>query len=156
MYRHKYEDDMHISLHDCRADSLRCRDGVLSLGFSNGIWALPGHPLNRSGKAVRTDGARLDFTLPGGDAQAIAFYLFREAGDGKTVREEWEVDRLVHAVNNEGVRIEFLDEYKGYGARLYKGLAWFDVRPYHVECELVLRFESMACLWNELRCDRVW
>lgn len=151
MYQHKS-----VSLHDCRADKMFFRNGILSFEFSNGYWVLPDHPQNHSEKIVRTGRAKIEFQIIDEEINGVTCYIFKVSRGGKVIREEWEMCNLINAVNNGTFQIEFIDEYEGYQSRLYKCWIWFGVKPYHYECEIILHNENIAYFWNELQYDHIW
>lgn len=156
MYKYRDTNSVNISLHDCRAEHIQFEHGVLSFSFSEGFWILPGHPQNKSEDCVRTDASQVDFQIIDEDFDGITIYVFKKNWNGKTIREEWKLKNFLDEVNHGRFQVEFIDEYKSYQSRLFKCWLWFDVKPYHYECEIILRSENATYCWNELIYERVW
>ena len=154
MYHFQEKDGLQFSLHDCRAEQMRFSEHIMSFVFPDGVWALPGCTHNESGNTVRTDCAQVDFHII--DAEEVSVYLFKPSVTGAIVRTEWELDRFMQAVNDGKYQVEFIDAYQGYQSQLFKCWVWFDRKPYHYECELLLPCEEATYRWNRLRYDRVW
>ena len=156
MYTHNEENNRFISLHDCRAEKMRLENGWLSFFFPNGIWVMDDHPENSSEHTVRTDSARADFKILDEELVGIQIFLFRKSRGGKVIREEWETENFINAVNEGAFRVELIDRYDGFQSVLFKGEVRFDQPPYRHECEIILPVEKEVYRWNELRYDRVW
>lgn len=155
-YENKEVNCLHISLHDCHADKMSFKDGTLSFEFSDGFWVLTEHPKNESEHVIRTDTSRVDFQIIDEEIDGIEIYVFKKGRNRKVIREEWETEKFISAVNSGDFRIEFLYEYKCYQSRLFKCCLWFDEKPCHYECEIILYSENTIYLWNNLRYDCVW
>lgn len=149
MYSHCDVDSEYISLHDCHATNIKYENGVLSFVFQDGIWVIKGHPSNMTDKTVRTDVAEVKFCLESGDECDITLYVFEEKFK-KTVRDEWELSKLMECVNSGSYTLEFLYQYKGYHSMIIECWLWSDKRPYHRECELKLSLTEVRYCWNDL------
>lgn len=155
MYKHCDLDDSYISLHDCRAEKMKFQDGILSFGFPEGFWVTEKHSQNHSDTTVRTNSSQVDFQIIDEEIDGIEIYLFKK-NRKKIVRDDWEPMNFINAVNAGDFQVEFITQYKGYQSYLFKCMIWFDVKPYHAECEIILRSENALYCWNELRYDRAW
>lgn len=149
MYSHCDVDSEYISLHDCHATNIKYENGVLSFVFQDGIWVIKGHPSNMTDKTVRTDVAEVKFCLESGDEYDITLYVFEEKFK-KTVRDEWELSKLMECVNSGSYTLEFLYQYEGYHSMIIECWLWSDNRPYHRECELKLSLTEVKYCWNDL------
>ena len=149
MYKHCDVDNEYISLHDCHAIEILCKKGILTFVFQEGIFITEGHPKNTVGKTVRTDKAEVKFCLEAGDEKDITIYVFEEKFKN-TVRQEWELSKLIESVNNKKYRLEFLYQYKGYNSMIIECCLWSDKKPYCRECVLKLSVKSVKYYWNEL------
>ena len=98
MWKHCDTTDEYISLHDCHGTKVSYEEGILTFGFEDGIWIVPGHPDNTVGKTVRTDGAEVKFFLESADESDITIYVFEKKGK-KTIRKEWELSNLLEHVS---------------------------------------------------------
>ena len=55
--------DRELTLHDCVAQKILYKDGVLCFCFADGFWVTPNHEGNGLGKTVRTDASQVDFCI---------------------------------------------------------------------------------------------
>lgn len=156
MYKHQELNNSFISLHDCRAENMKYNQGVLSFVFSDGFWVLEQHPENESKDCVRTDLAQVDFQIIDEEIDGVEIYIFRKSKNGKVIREEWELENFMNAVNCGDFQVEFITRYESYQSILYKCWVWFDKAPYHYECEIILHTENVIYHWNQLRYDFTW
>jgi hypothetical protein len=91
----------------------------------------------------------VQFQLESGDEYDMNLYVF-EKRFKKTVREEWELSKLMECINNKKYTLEFLYTYKGYNSMLIECWLWSDKKPYHRECEMKLSIVDVKYCWNEL------
>ena len=56
----------HLSLHDCIAEKAYFADGKLGFLLSDGFWISPDHPESDLSALVRTDAAKVEYTLEDG------------------------------------------------------------------------------------------
>ena len=75
-YQHFDTNDAWLILHDCVAERILWKDGVLSFGFPEGIWVSPLHEANSLEKIVKTDAAKVDFYLTEGKDRFQDFFTF--------------------------------------------------------------------------------
>lgn len=155
MYKHYDSDDSNISLHDCRAEKIIFEDGILSFVFPDGFWITEKHPQNNSDTTVLTNSSQVDFQIVDGELDGIEIYLFKR-NRKKIVRDDWEPTKFINAVNAGDFQVEFITQYKGFQSYLFKCWVWFDKKPYHSECEIILNSEKALYCWNELRNDCAW
>ena len=88
MWKHFDTTDEYISLHDCHGTKVSYEEGILTFGFEEGIWIVPGHPDNMVDETVRTDEAEVKFFLESADESDIRIYVFEKDGK-KMLRKEW-------------------------------------------------------------------
>lgn len=155
MWKHCDMDDEYVSLHDCHATRIIYENNALTFVFRDGIWIVKGHPNNELDKTVCTDMAEAKFYLENGDESDITIYVFEE-NLNKTIREEWELSKLIECVNSGKYTLEFLYQYKGYHSIIIECWLWSDTKPYHRECELKISLSNVKYCWNDLCEDRVW
>ena len=156
MYQHQEINNPYISLHDCRAGKMNYEKGTLSFLFADGFWVLPDHPENQSEDLVRTNSSQVDFRMIDEEIEVVQIYVFKENRSGKVIREEWELENFIHAVNDGSFEVEFITKYDGYQSFLFQCWVWFDCEPYHYECEIILRAENITYCWDSLNDKRVW
>lgn len=156
MYKYCDLDDSCISLHDCKAEKMSFNKGVLSFSFPEGFWVMPQHSQNEGENIVRTDASQVDFKIIDEEIEGVSIYVFNKKRSGKVIRHEWEPVNFINAVNNGDFRVEFITQYKSFQSVLFKCWIWFDKRPYHSECEIILHTEKIAYQWNNLRYDCEW
>ena len=63
MYRHCDDDPSLFSLHDCRAEKMSYESRTLSFYFPDGFWVTRDHPLNSTGKIVRTGPSEVKYRI---------------------------------------------------------------------------------------------
>lgn len=153
MYKHCDLDDSYIGLHDCVAEKMKFNNGILSFVFPDGFWVTSQHSQNNSEATVCTDLSQVDFQIIDEEIDGIEIYVFKKRRKTKVVREEWEPANFINAVNAGDFRVEFITQYKSYQSILFKCWVWFDKKPYHFECEIILHSENAMYRWNELRYD---
>lgn len=156
MYTYCDTDDRHISLHDCHAKKMTFENGILSFVFPDGFWISQQHALNHSENTVRTGPSQVDFEIIDEEVDGIEVSVFRIKRKGKAMREDWEPMNFINAVNAGDFRVEFITQYKSYQSSLFKCWVWYDRKPYHSECEIILHSENTVYRWNNLRYDRCW
>ena len=114
MYRYKVVNDECVGLHDCRANKMAWNENVLSFYIPDGIWVW------MTGETIKTKEAKVDFEIIDKEIDGVDIYLFKKNRSGKVVREEWELNNFINAVNNGTFELEFLYKYQGYQSILYK------------------------------------
>lgn len=154
MYKH-CDNDEFISLHDCHATKVLFENGILTFGFEDGFWIVPGHPENVTDKTIRTDSAEVQFVLEFGDEYDVNCYVFHKKFR-KTIREEWELAKLIGCINDKNDTLEFLYQYKSDHSMMIECWLWSKKKPYHRECELKLSLTDVKYYWNDLQKDREW
>lgn len=156
MYNYQKLNDCYISLHDCRADKMNYKNGTLSFIFPEGFWVTAQHSENKSDDIVRTDLSQVDFQIINEEIDGVQIYIFRKNANGKVVREDWEPENFINAVNSGDFEVEFITQYRSFQSILYKCWVWFDKKPYHYECEIILHTENVTFSWNQLRYNCIW
>lgn len=156
MYKHQESNDCHISLHDCRAGKMNFEQSILSFVFPEGFWVTEQHSENKSGNIVRTDLSQVDFQMIDEEICGVEIYIFKKSKSGKVIREDWEPENFINAVNSGDFEVEFITQYKSFQSYLFKCWIWFEKAPYHYECEIILHAEKSIYRWNQLRYDCVW
>lgn len=156
MYQYCDSDDRYITLHDCKAEKMGFENNVLSFIFPDGFWVLPQHPQNQGNDTLRTNTSQVDFEIIDKEIDGISIYVFTKVRNGTVVREEWELNNFITAVNTGNFQVEFLTQYKSFQSLLFQCWVWFPQSPYHAECEIILHTARAAYRWDYLRYDRVW
>lgn len=155
MYKHYDNDDSLISLHDCHAEKISFSNGTLSFYFPDGFWIPSNHPENQINTTVRTDASRIDYHLLNEEIGDIYIYIFNKIRRGNVIRGVWEPTDFIDAVNDGSYRVEFIHKYTGYQSLLYKCWVWFDRKPWHKECEIIIPTDSITYCWNQICENRV-
>lgn len=83
-------------------------------------------------------------------------FVFRKNRGGKVIREGWEPEDFINAVNAGDFQVEFITRYQGFESILFKCWVWLNESPYHQECEIVLDAKNAMYHWNKLRYDFVY
>lgn len=156
MYKYRESSDCYISLHDCRAANMYFESGVLSFVFPNGFWITSQHPQNKSENSVRTTASQADFPLIDKTLDGVEIFIFKKNRKKEVIREEWKTEKVIQAVNSGDFQIEFITPYKSFQSMLFKCWIWFEVSPYHQECEIILNTDSVTYHWDELCYDYVY
>ena len=143
-YKYNSENkDGDICLHDCRATEIFSEGKMLSFFFKDGFYV--GNKYS--------DRSELRFELEDNAEYDVWVYVFDKT-DGRTVREEISVNKLMDMVNS-GMELEFISEYQGYNTKLYECWLWFDKEPYHKECVLKIYGNAVSYHWNELFAEEI-
>lgn len=152
MYQHS--DSSNVSLHDCRATKISYSDNMLSFVFKDGFWVSEHSEFNDHKKTAYTDESEVRFRLVYPKIESnITVYVFSETDNkNKTIREEIPFDRFINDINN-GVELEFLYSYSGYNSFVFECWLWFDKKPYHKECVIILSADEVTYFWNNLFVD---
>ena len=149
---HNDTNEQLLSLHDCRADRVTLENGVLSFSFSEGIWVLPEHPENPTGKTVGTGPARVDYVLREQDGDDVQTSVFRRMRWPYALRKRMELPELMAHINEKGGQLEFLYQYPGGWDRILDCWLW----PRGRECQFKVDVKEVVYRWNELNTDREW
>ena len=151
MYQFTENSDKFISLHDCRATGMTVGERVVSFTFDDGICIGKKHPRNTYGKALRTDAAQVDFNLPVGTPdENVTCYVFYSKKNGKAVRKQFSMEKLMRRINEKGCPLEFLYVCKGGDRVVYECSLKRKKKPGSRECILVIRTDGTSYRWNEL------
>ena len=161
-YQYFDTNDAFLILHDCVAERVLWKDGVLSFGFPEGIWVSPLHEANSLEKTVKTDAAKVDFYLTEGKETNVTVHVFSKTRFGKELREEWSLDKLIRLVNAGLCKVEFLSQYKADGEQLIVCWLWLKKKPHLKgyrgikECHLTIEQSKAVYCWNNLCANRTW
>jgi hypothetical protein len=151
MYQFTENSDKFISLRDCKATGMTIGDRVISFMFADGFTIGKKHPRNTYGKTLRTGAAQADFNLPIGtpDENAVC-YVFYEKKNGKALRKQFSLEKLMRRVNDCGCPLKFLSLCKGGDTLIYKCELARKKKSGVRECVLVIRTDGVSFRWNEL------
>lgn len=156
-YIHNDPDHYHdekLTLHDCIAEKVVYKDGVLRFFVPDGFWITPNHEASDLNKTVRTDASQVDFCIDGIDDVAIHVYtrtLFK-----KTKVEFWDAKKLIDAVNSGKCSVEFLYQYRCFFEQMWSCELHFNKKPYFRECQIYIPQAKATYRWNNLLPDREW
>lgn len=142
MYDCLIKENEYVGLHDCRIDHIKCNNQNIVFEFSNGYYVLE----NKEPKL--TGSAEMKCHIIDEEIDGISVFIYRKDSSGKVVREDWS-DNFIAAVNDGTFEFEFVTTYRSYQHILFKGYVWFDVTPYHMECEIELHTDDIFYSWNE-------
>lgn len=154
MYKYCDDDPCLFSLHDCRAEKMTYENGVLSFCFPDGFWVTGEHPLNSTGKIVKTGPSEVKYRILDEDIDGVDIYVFTEKKRRNALRVRWEPGNLLAAVNGGALQVEFITQYQSWQSILHKCWVWFDCR--HKECEIILHTDQTLWCWDNLCPDRIW
>ena len=147
-----YYHDRELTLHDCAAEKIIYKDGILHFCFADGFWVTPHHEENGLGKTVRTDVSQVDFSM--GDINDISIDVYTRTIFKKTIVEFWDANDLIAAVNSGKCTLEFIYQYRTYFEQMWRCALHFKKRPYYRECQLHLPGAKATYRWNNLPPDR--
>ena len=155
-YLHNEKHEEYVSLHDCRADRVELKDGVLRFWFPEGFWVLSSHPENPTGKTVRTDAARVDFVLRDQRGDDVSVDVFTRLKFPFALRRTYELSPFMEMLNRPQWELEFLYQYRDYWNRIIECWLWMPKRMRHKECQLKLDVSEVIYRWNSLRPEEEW
>lgn len=150
-YHHQDTDARFLSLHDCSAEKVSYEQETLSVYFPDGFWLLENHPENPTGEVVKTDAAKVAFSVLDEGTDGVTVYTFGKTKRGRSVRKEWPLADFMKTVNNGTYRVEFVGQYEGYQSRLYTCYVYFDKRPWCRECQIWIHTDKVTFCWNQIR-----
>lgn len=154
MYEHCDHHSTLFSLHDCHAEKMTFESGVLSFCFPDGFWVTRDHPLNTTGKIVKTGPSEVKYRILDKDINGVDFYVFTEKKRRNALRVSWGLENFLSAVNGGAFQVEFITQYQSWQSVLHKCWIWFDRG--HKECEIILQTDQTLWCWDELCPYRVW
>ena len=155
-FSHCDHNEKYLTLHDCIAERAYFGNGRLGFEFNDGFWISPDHPESNFSNIVRTDLAKVEYTLEDGEDYDVTVYVFKKSLFKKTVRAEWTIKELLNKINSGKYKLEFLYQYLDYRARMVECELHFDKKPYHQECIMKISAPEVCYYWNNLREDRPW
>lgn len=142
MYKYIAKENGKIGLHDCRINHISYENQILSFDFPDGFYILNKPEPEHSGQA------KMECHIIDEDIDGISVFIYKENASGKVIREDWS-DNFITAINAGTFEYEFVTVYRGFQRILFKGYVWFDVKPYHRECEIELHTDCISYMWNE-------
>lgn len=146
--------DHKVYLHDCAADRIWYRDGVLSFRFPEGIWITPHHEASDLPEVVRTDTAQVDFAAD--DPDEIHVTVFTRNIFKKTFVKYWDMQELMEAVNSGECMVEFYYKYSSASDCMWDGALRPMKRARFRPSQLHIPNGSVTYRWNNLRPECVW
>ena len=161
-FSHCDHDEKYLSLHDCIAERAYFENGRLGFEFNDGFWVSPEHPESSLPDLVRTDFAKVEYSLECGEDYDVTVFVFKRSPYfkrftyKKATRIEWTVHELVNKINSGKCKLEFLYQYVGYNSRIIECELTFNKRPYRQECEIRISAPEVRYYWNKLCNDRPW
>lgn len=155
-FLHCDRDENMFSLHDCITDRVYFQDKELIFDFPDGFWVLPDHPASDINKVVRTDAAKVTYTLID-DEYDVTIYVFEKSLFGQTIRKEWSIGELADKINSGKCKLEFLYRYnQGNNNAILMCNIRVDKKPYFKDCWIEITYASLEYAWNHLCEDRTW
>lgn len=157
VFTHNDPDHYHdekLLLHDCTAEKILYKDGVLRLYFPEGFWVTPNHEESGLDKTVRTDAAQVDFCVK--DINDISIHVYTRTAFKRTMVTYWNAGDLIDAVNSGKCTIEFIYQYRTYFEQMWRCDLCFQKRPYCGECQLHIPGAKATYRWNHLRPECEW
>ena len=152
MYQFTENSDKFISLRDCKATGMTIGERVISFTFADGIFIGKKHPRNTYGKTLRTDAAQVDFNLPvGAPDENVTCYVFYEKKNGRAIRRQFPLEKLMARINDCGCPLEILYACKGGDRVIYQCRLARKKKSGSRECLLEIRTDGASFRWNELR-----
>ena len=155
-FSHCDREDTYLTLHDCTADRAYFENGKLGFAFHDGFWVSPDHPDSHLSKVVRTDHAKVEYTLADGEDYDVTVYVFQKTLFRRVIRTEWTVQELVRRINDGSCKLEFLYSYFDGYTRIMECELTQGKKPYCRECVLRISAPEVSYYWNNLREDRPW
>ena len=146
----------YLSLHDCIAEKAYFADGKLGFLLSDGFWISPDHPESDLSALVRTDAAKVEYTLEDGEDYDVTVYVFERTLFGRTMRVEWPLQTLLEKLNSGTCKLEFIYRYTDGCSEVMECDLHYDRRPYRKECVLKISAPQVRYFWNRLCKDRTW
>ena len=146
--------DSELTLHDCIAEKILYKDGVLQFSFPDGFWVTPNHNKNDLGKTVKTDASQVDFLVD--DINDIEIHVYTRTIFKNTKVEFWDAGDLINAINCGKCTIEFIYQYRNFFEQMWRCALHFERKPYYRECQLYIPETKATYRWNNLLSDREW
>ena len=157
IFAHNDPDNCHdkeLTLHDCVADKITYKSGVLEFFFSDGFWIVPCHGENDLGKTVRTDASQVAFHID--NIEDVDIQVYTRNFFKKTKVEFWSANDLLDVVNSGKCTIEFIYQYRASFEQMWLCALNFKKKPYYKECYLHLPGATATYKWNNLLPNREW
>jgi hypothetical protein len=155
-FSHCDHSEKHLTLHDCIATQAYFENGKLGFEFENGFWIAPDHSESHLTKMVRTDFAKVEYTLTDGEDYDVMVYVFTRAFDKRAVGTEWTLQELLQKINAGECHLEFLYQYLDSHARMVECDLHFDKEQCYKKCILKIHAREVCYYWNNLCEDKPW
>ena len=146
--------DNKLMLHDCIADKIAYRNGVLQFEFSDGFWITTNHEANSLEKVVRTDSSQVDFRID--NINDVNIHVYTESLFGKIKVEFWNINKLIEYVNNKKYSIEFIYQYRSHFEQMWHCYIRSKKRTCFKDCYIHLPGANAVYKWNDLCKNREW
>ena len=147
--------DTKLTLHDCFADKITYSNNILSFDFPDGFWVCSNHEDSNLSKTVRTDSAKVDFTVTPDQHFEIYLDVFKKRKYLNTIVEYWDIDKLMDAVNGGKYQLEFVYQYRTHFEQMWLCYLHYQGCMYR-ECQLHIPYSTATYRWNNLREECVW
>ncbi|MBR6506748.1 MAG: hypothetical protein IKT37_04010 [Clostridia bacterium] len=158
---HCEDNNTHLTLHDCIAEKVYLRDGVLVFEFPDGFWIGSEHPDNPYKECLRTDASRVEFVLENGEGYDAFAWLFvgeNRKSSKKTVRN-WDFDLFMKKINSGKCAYEFFEHYANTQSptdNVIEGELRGEGKLNFAQCWLRIWATKVYYYWNNVRPDRPW
>lgn len=153
---HDRNDKQDISLHDCHATKAYIEGDDLVLEFEDGFWIDATNIQNPFCKLLQTDTSQLRFCR----YDALEIYSFHEfrivQRPVSTIRKSISPEVFIQNINSGKWQLEFISEYHEGSSLLFHCWLWFEKRPYHRECQVMIDCDHREYGWNSICEDKPW
>ena len=155
MYRYHDKNGEYISLHDCKAEKIKFKNGVLSFYFNDGFWLYPNHFYNPTEKTLKTDAAKVKFHLAFEDKNDFSFYILSRINKKnyrKRLCTEPKIKKFIKKINAGKCSLEFLYMYatKGNDLKIIECVLWDKKKPKSEKCIIKLDSDRAEYCRNTL------
>jgi hypothetical protein len=148
-----------IILHDCIIEKVMIENEIITFEFDDsGFWIGADNPQNPYQKILRTDKAEVKFTDCDLDFSSVRVFK-QKRFIRKTIfttANNISLYDFASLINSGKYRFEFVDEYYASRSAMFGGYLRTERKPYHVECQLEMRYTDMIYSWNRICEDRPW
>ena len=157
MYKNCDKKGKYISLHDCKADRIKLKDGNLTFYFKDGFWISKLHEKNNSEETRKTDAAKVKFHLTFENKYDISFYILKRGKKGrKRICKMEKIKKFISKVNKGKYRPEFLYLYKcEYNDTIVAECALWSKKRSSDKCYITMYSDKVKYYWYTLT-DRTW
>lgn len=156
MYKHHDKTGEHISLHDCKAEKVKFKNGYLTFYFKDGFWIFPSSEFNGTDKTLRTDAAKVRFHLQFEDIYDFSFYVFSRSKKRRFICTEPKIKKFIKKINKGKYSVEFLYMYstKSNDLKIAECVLW-GKKPRSERLYIKIDADSTEYCWNGLT-EREW